>query len=89
MTSAKHAERFACASSQMIYIRSFQKLQEMESESCAQQRAQESLLAAVCQTLKEEHKAKLQRLQKDTTQVQETPEGASVEKAGGWVWKKS
>lgn len=46
---------------------SFQRLQEMESDSCTQQREQESLLAAVYQTLKKEHKAKHQ---KDTTQVQ-------------------
>lgn len=44
----------------------------MESDSCARRREQESLLAAVCQTLKEEHRAKYQRLQKDMTQVQET-----------------
>lgn len=44
----------------------------MESDSRVQKREQESLLAAVCQTLKEEHKAKYQRLQKDMTQVWET-----------------
>lgn len=37
----------------------------MEGDSCAQQREQEALLA----TVKEEHKAKQQRLQKDMTQV--------------------
>lgn len=47
----------------------------MESDGCAQQRELEGLLAAVCQTLKEEHEAKQQRLQKDTTQVQERQEG--------------
>lgn len=51
---------------------SLKRVQEMESDSRAQKREQESLLAAVCQTLKEEHKAKCQRLQKDMTQVWET-----------------
>ncbi|KAF1389157.1 hypothetical protein PFLUV_G00070540 [Perca fluviatilis] len=31
------------------------RVQEMESESCAQQREQESLLAVICKSLKEEH----------------------------------
>ncbi|TNM89615.1 hypothetical protein fugu_003849 [Takifugu bimaculatus] len=44
------------------------RVQEMKRDSCARQREQESLLAAVCQTLKEEHEAKYQRLQKDVTQ---------------------
>ncbi|XP_041855007.1 trichohyalin isoform X2 [Melanotaenia boesemani] len=39
------------------------KIQELESESCAQQREQESLLAAICKSLKEEHQAELQRSQ--------------------------
>lgn len=56
----------------MIDVIPLKRVQEMESDSCARQREQESLLAAVCQTLKEEHEAKYQRLQKDTTQVQET-----------------
>lgn len=56
----------------MINIIPLKRVQEMESDSCAQQREQESLLVAVCQTLKEEHEAKYQRLQEDMTQVQET-----------------
>lgn len=55
---------------------SFKRVQEMESDSRAQQREQETLLAAVCQTLKEEHKAK----QKGVTQVIETQK---VDEAGG------
>lgn len=43
----------------------------MKSDSRAQQREQERLLATICQTLKDEHEAKQQRLQKDTTQVWE------------------
>lgn len=46
------------------------RVQEMKRDSCARQREQESLLAAVCQTLKEEHEATYQRLQNDVTQVQ-------------------
>lgn len=46
----------------------------MERDSCVQ-REPESLLAAVCQLLREEHKAKQQRLQKEATQVSETPGG--------------
>ncbi|XP_026178101.1 trichohyalin isoform X2 [Mastacembelus armatus] len=38
------------------------RVQELESERCAQQRKQESLLAAICKALKEEHQAELQRL---------------------------
>ncbi len=44
----------------------------MESESCAQQREQESLLAAVCKSLKEEHWAELQKLQRQMAKVQES-----------------
>lgn len=42
----------------------------MERDSCAQQREQESVLAVVCKSLKEEHQAELQKLQKQMTQVQ-------------------
>lgn len=56
----------------MIDIIPLKRVQEMKSDSCARQREQESLLTAVCQTLKEEHEAKCQRLQEDMSQVQET-----------------
>lgn len=52
------------------------RVQERERDGCARQREQESLLAAVCQTLREEHEAKYQRLQEDWTQVQETQKKA-------------
>lgn len=68
----------------MSYIMSLQRLQETESDSCAQQREQESLLAAICQTLKEEHQAKHQRLQKDTAQVHETQKANMGRK--GWCF---
>lgn len=61
---------------------SFKRVQEMESDSRAQQREQETLLAAVCQTLKEEHMAK----QKDVTQVEETQK---VDEVRGSFLKKS
>lgn len=48
------------------------RAQEMESDGRARQRQQQSLLAAVCQTLEEEQEAKYQRLQEDVTQVQQT-----------------
>ncbi|XP_031712277.1 trichohyalin isoform X4 [Anarrhichthys ocellatus] len=44
---------------------------DRESESCAQQRAQESLLAVICKSLKEEHQAELQKLERQMAQVQE------------------
>lgn len=52
-----------------------QRVQEMKCDSRARQREQESLQVAVCQTLKEEHEAKYQRLQEDMTQVQEAQKG--------------
>ncbi|XP_053277029.1 centrosome-associated protein CEP250-like [Pleuronectes platessa] len=47
---------------------SIQRMQELESERCAQQRKQESLLAVICRSLKEEHQAELQRLKKQIAQ---------------------
>lgn len=47
------------------------KVQELESERCAQQGEQESLLSAICKSLKEEHQAELRRLQRHMAQVQE------------------
>ncbi|XP_037634422.1 trichohyalin isoform X2 [Sebastes umbrosus] len=44
------------------------RVQEMESESCAQQREQESLLAVICKSLKEEHQTELQKLQRRMAQ---------------------
>ncbi|CAB1439409.1 unnamed protein product, partial [Pleuronectes platessa] len=44
------------------------RMQELESERCAQQREQESLLAVICRSLKEEHQAELQRLKKQIAQ---------------------
>ncbi|XP_035021954.2 rootletin isoform X1 [Hippoglossus stenolepis] len=44
------------------------RMQELESERCAQQREQESLLAVICRSLKEEHQAELQRLKKQMAQ---------------------
>ncbi|XP_031164738.2 trichohyalin isoform X2 [Sander lucioperca] len=44
------------------------RVQEMESESCAQQREKESLLAVICKSLKEEHQAELQKLQRQMAQ---------------------
>ncbi|XP_030000065.1 plectin [Sphaeramia orbicularis] len=44
------------------------RVQELEAESCAQQKEQESLLAVICKTLKEEHQAELQRTQRQMAQ---------------------
>ncbi|XP_070689489.1 trichohyalin [Pempheris klunzingeri] len=44
------------------------RVQELESDSCVQQRQQESLLAVICRSLKEEHQAELQKLQRQMTQ---------------------
>lgn len=46
------------------------RVQELESESCAQQKEQESLLAVIFKSLKEEHQAELQNLQRQMAQVQ-------------------
>ncbi|KAG8012015.1 hypothetical protein GBF38_004441 [Nibea albiflora] len=42
---------------------------ELESESSAQQREHDSLLAVICKSLKEEHQAELQKLQRQMAQV--------------------
>lgn len=47
------------------------KVQELESERCAQHREQESLLAIIRKSLKDDHQADLQRLQKHIAQVWE------------------
>ncbi|XP_030594000.1 trichohyalin isoform X3 [Archocentrus centrarchus] len=48
------------------------KIQELEREHCAQQRDQESLLAAICKSLKEEHQAELQRSRRQMAENQRT-----------------
>ncbi|KAK5871483.1 hypothetical protein PBY51_004364 [Eleginops maclovinus] len=52
------------------------RVQEMESESCAQQREQESVTALMCQTLKEKHWAELQMLQRQMAQESQRAEEA-------------
>ncbi len=68
------------------------RVQELESESCAQQREQESLLAVICKSLKEEHQAELQKSQRQMAQVQEKQQKAiicrHIKRCGG-VEKKS
>ncbi|XP_059192770.1 trichohyalin [Centropristis striata] len=44
------------------------RVQELESESCVQQREQESLLAVICKSLKEDHQAELQKMQRQMAQ---------------------
>ncbi|XP_023269292.1 trichohyalin-like [Seriola lalandi dorsalis] len=44
------------------------RVQELENESCAKQREQDSFLAVICKSLKEEHQAELQRLKKQVAQ---------------------
>lgn len=46
-----------------------ERVQELESESSAQQREHDSLLAVICKSLKEEHQAELQKLQRQMAQV--------------------
>lgn len=46
------------------------KVQELQSVISAQKRQQECLLAVICKSLKEEHQAELQGLQKNVAQVQ-------------------
>lgn len=47
------------------------RVQELESDRYAQQREQESVLAAICKSLKDEHQAELRKSQRQMTQVQE------------------
>lgn len=54
----------------MIFILT-KSVQELESDCCAQQREQESVLAAICKSLKDEHQAELRKLQRQMTQVRE------------------
>lgn len=75
--------RRCCARTIDVAGPSLQKLQEMERDSCAQQGGREPWLAAVCQTLGEEHQAEPQRWQKDASQVLETPRGNICGKGGG------
>nr|XP_046242081.1 trichohyalin [Scatophagus argus] len=44
------------------------KVQDLETQSCAQQREQESVLAVICESLKEEHQAELHKLQRQMAQ---------------------
>ncbi|XP_051279594.1 trichohyalin [Dicentrarchus labrax] len=44
------------------------RVQQLEGEICAQQREQDSLLAVICKSLKEEHQAELQKLQRQMAQ---------------------
>lgn len=55
----------------MIFLFLCKRMQQLESESCAQQREQESVLAVICKSLKEEHQVELQGLKKQMAQVQE------------------
>ncbi|XP_033946315.1 golgin subfamily A member 6-like protein 22 [Pseudochaenichthys georgianus] len=50
---------------------------EMESESCAQQREQESVTALMCHALKEKHRAELQRMQRQVAQERQRAEKES------------
>lgn len=50
----------------------YQRVQELESERCAWQREQESLVAAICKSQKEEHQAELQKLRRQMAQVTRT-----------------
>ncbi|XP_054629178.1 trichohyalin isoform X3 [Dunckerocampus dactyliophorus] len=47
------------------------RVQELEGERSGQQREQESLLSVICRSLKEEHQAELERLQKHMQQEAE------------------
>lgn len=48
----------------------------MESDNSAQQREQQSLMAVICKSLKEEHQAELQKSQRYMAQVQENTESS-------------
>lgn len=62
----------------------------MERERCAQQRNQESLLAAICKSLKDEHQAELQRSQRQMAQVQKNQERNPFQTHGVmWLLRKA
>ncbi|CAG08474.1 unnamed protein product [Tetraodon nigroviridis] len=67
----REAQR-CCARTIDVAGPSLQKLQEMERDSCAQQGGREPWLAAVCQTLGEEHQAEPQRSERRQTPVAAT-----------------
>ncbi|KAJ4942069.1 hypothetical protein JOQ06_011939 [Pogonophryne albipinna] len=69
MRSEMQRERSKALALQQKVVELKTRVQEMESESCAQQ--QESVTALMCQTLKEKHRAELQR------QMAQSAEGQS------------
>ncbi|XP_041643373.1 trichohyalin [Cheilinus undulatus] len=63
MRSEMQRERSKTSALQQKVLELKTRVQELESESSAQQREQESLLAVICKSLKEEHQAELQKIQ--------------------------
>ncbi|XP_070821299.1 trichohyalin [Chaetodon trifascialis] len=68
MRSEMQREKSKAVALQKEVVELKTRKQELESESRAQQREQESLLAVICKSLKEEHQAELQKLQRQMSQ---------------------
>ncbi|XP_076587924.1 uncharacterized protein LOC143321450 isoform X2 [Chaetodon auriga] len=68
MRSEMQREKSKAVALQKEVVELKTRKQELESESRAQQREQESLLAVICKSLKEEHQAELQKLQRQMAQ---------------------
>ncbi|KAM7391992.1 hypothetical protein PAMP_022636 [Pampus punctatissimus] len=61
--SEMHREKSKALDLQHKVVELQRRVQELESEICVRRREQESLLSAICKSLKEEHQVELQRLQ--------------------------
>ncbi|KAF3850811.1 hypothetical protein F7725_012583, partial [Dissostichus mawsoni] len=79
MRSEMQRERSKALALQHKVVELKTSVQEMESESCAQQREQESVTALMCQTLKEQHRAELQKMQRQMAQESQRAEKESDE----------
>ncbi|KAI9535731.1 hypothetical protein NQZ68_041577 [Dissostichus eleginoides] len=79
MRSEMQRERRKALALQHKVVELKTSVQEMESESCAQQREQESVTSLMCQTLKEQHRAELQKMQRQMAQESQRAEKESDE----------
>ncbi|XP_045890395.1 myosin-11 isoform X4 [Micropterus dolomieu] len=68
MRSEMQREKSKALSLQHKVVELKTRVQELESERCAWQREQESLVAAICKSQKEEHQAELQKLRRQMAQ---------------------
>ncbi|XP_047447589.1 trichohyalin [Mugil cephalus] len=72
LRSEMQREKSKALASQHQVLELKKKVQELESERDVQQKEQQSLMAAICKSLKEEHQAELQQSQRYMAQSQKT-----------------